>query len=323
MKRRVLLVAASALSAPAAATAQQSYPSRPISLVVAFPPGGQADVVARLAAPALERDLGVPVPVSNRPGASGEVGNSFVARAAPDGHTLLMGLSFMTLVPEAARVNGREPAYSPDQLQPIALFSLDPTVLIVPASSPIRTVEEFVEDVRRRPGAVAYSSAGNYSALHVSVVMLSQAAGLDMLHVPFQGGGPATAALLGGQVQCMAATPSAAAPLVRDGRARALAVWGRSRLPSFEGVPTFIERGFEGVEFYIWVGLFAPRGTPTSVVDRLRMAARSVTEAAEFQRAMAASGNTLDFRDGETFQRFYDEDTARGVRVVQRLGPIQ
>jgi tripartite-type tricarboxylate transporter receptor subunit TctC len=323
MKRRDLLAAASVFAAPGAAIAQPAYPSRPISLVVAFPPGGQADVVARLAAPALERNLGVPVPISNRPGASGEIGTAFVARAAPDGYTLLMGLSFMTLVPEAARVNGREPAYSPDQLQPIALLSLDPTVLIVLASSPIRTVEEFVEDVRRRPGAVAYSSAGNYSALHVSMVMLSQAANLDMLHVPFQGGGPATAALLGGQVQCMAATPSAAGPLVRDGRARALAVWGRNRLPAFEGVPTFIERGFADIEFYIWVGLFAPRGTPAPVLQRLRAAARSVTETPEFQRAMAASGNTLDFREGETFQRFYDEDTARGVRVVQRLGRIE
>jgi tripartite-type tricarboxylate transporter receptor subunit TctC len=323
MKRRELFAATAAVAVPAGAVAQPTYPSRPISLVVAFPPGGQADVVARLAAPALERNLGVPVPVSNRAGASGEIGNAFVARATPDGYTLLMGLSFMTLVPEAARVNGREPAYAPDQLQPIALLSLDPTVLIVPASSPIRTVEGFVEDVRRRPGAVAYSSAGNYSALHVSMVMLSQAAGLDMLHVPFQGGGPATAALLGGQVQCMAATPSAAGPLVRDGRARTLAVWGRNRLPGFDGVPTFIERGFEDVEFYIWVGLFAPRGTPASILDRLRTAARSVTGSAEFQRAMGNSGNTLDFREGEAFQRFYDEDTARGVRVVQRLGRIQ
>jgi tripartite-type tricarboxylate transporter receptor subunit TctC len=323
MKRRGFLAAATALTAPAGAFAQPAYPSRPVSLVVAFPPGGQADVVARLAAPAIERDLNVPVPVSNRPGASGEIGNAFVARSAPDGHTLLMGLSFMTLVPEAARVNGREPAYSPDQLQPIALLSLDPTVLIVPAASPIRTVEEFVENARRRPGQVAYSSAGNYSALHVSMVMLSQAVDLDMLHVPFQGGGPATAALIGSQVQCMAATPSAAGPLIRDGRARALAVWGRDRLPALSGVPTFIERGFEGVEFYIWVGLFAPRGTPTPILDRLRMAARSVAESTEFQRAMAASGNTLDYRDGEAFQRFYQEDIARGVRVVRRLGRIE
>lgn len=323
MKRRDLLVAAPALLAANAAHAQQPWPTRAISMIVAFPPGGQADVVARLAAPALERSLGVPVPVSNRPGASGEIGNAFVARATPDGYTLLMGLSFMTLVPEAARVNGREPAYAPDQFQPIALLSLDPTVLIVPAASPIRTVEEFIEDARRRPGAVAYASAGNYSALHVSMVLLSQVANLDMLHVPFQGGGPATAALLGGQVQCMAATPSAAGPLVRDGRARALAVFGRNRQPGFDGVPTFLERGIEGVEFYIWVGLFAPRGTPAPIIDRLRSAARAVTETQEFQRAMVASGNTMDFREGEAFQRFYDEDTARGVRVVQRLGRIQ
>ena len=322
MRRRNVVIAPLLLCAPGA-RAQPAFPSRPISLVVAFAPGGQADVVARLVSPAMERVLGAPMPIVNRPGASGEVGNAFVARAAPDGQTLLMGLSFMTIVPEAARVNGRTPAYAPDQLAPIALFSSDPTVLIVPASSPIRTVEEFVEDARRRPGQIAYSSAGNYSALHISMVILAQSAGLDMLHVPFAGGGPATVALMGGQVQCMAATPSAAAPLIRDGRARPLAVWGSSRLAGFEDVPTFLEKGFAGVEFYIWVGLFAPAGTPSGILDRLREAARTVAQDPDFKRALAASGNTLDHRDGPAFQRFYEEDTARGIRVVRALGRIE
>lgn len=323
MQRRHLLAAPLALGLPIPALAQAAYPSRPISLVVAFPPGGQADVVARLAAPVLERNLGVAIPVTNRPGASGEVGNAAVARAAPDGHTLLMGLSFMTLVPEAARINGRTPAYTPDQLTPIALLAADPTILVVPASSPIRTVEEFVAEVRRRPGEFAYSSAGNYSALHISMVLLAQQAGLDMLHVPFQGGGPATTALLGGQVQCMASTPSAVAGQARDGRVRPLAIFGRSRLPAYPDVPTFIETGFDGVEFYIWVGLFAPTGTPAPVLERLRVASRAVAEDVDFRRALATSGNTLDHRDGDAFRRFYEEDTARGVRVVQRLGKIE
>ncbi len=323
MHRRLVLAAPLALGLTRPALAQGAFPSRPISLVVAFPPGGQADVVARLAAPVLERQLGQPMPVTNRPGASGEIGNAAVARAAPDGHTLLMGLSFMTLVPEAARINGRTPAYTPDQLAPIALFAADPTVLVVRADSPIRTVEEFVAEARRRPGQLAYSSAGNYSALHVSMVLLAQQAGLDLLHVPFQGGGPATTALLGGQVQCMASTPSAATAQVRDGRMRALAIFGNSRLPNFPDVPTFTERGFDGVEFYIWVGLFAPAGTPAPVLERLREAARAVAEDAEFRRLLAASGNTLDYRDGEAFRQFYEADTARGVRVVQRLGRIE
>jgi len=321
MQRRLLLAAASL--SPLPALAQSGFPSRPVTLVVAFPPGGQADVVARVAAPALERLWRLPVPIVNRPGASGEIGNASVARATPDGYTLLMGLSFMTLVPEAARVNGRQPAYTPEQLAPVALLSADPTVLVVPAASPIRTLEEFIAEARARPGQLAYSSAGNYSALHISMAMLGQAAGLNMLHVPFQGGGPATTALLAEQVQCMAATPSAIAPHVQAGRVRPLAVWGRDRLPAFADVPTFLERGLEGVEFYIWVGLFAPSGTPTPIVASLTEAAASVVADEDFRRALAASGNTLDHRDGEAFRHFYNEDTARGVRVVRALGRIE
>ena len=322
LRRTVLGSIALTASAPAA-RAQDNFPSRPVSIVVAFPPGGQADVVGRPAAAALERIWRVAVPIQNRGGAAGAIGNAFVARAAPDGYTLLMGLSSMTLLPEAARVNGREPTYTPDMLAPIALFSADPTVLVVPAASPIRTLEEFIADVRRRPGQVSYSSAGNYSALHVPMAILSQAAGLDMLHVPFQGGGPALTALLGGQVRCMASGPGPIAAHVRAGTLRPIATWGRARLAGFEDVPTLIEKDFAEAEFYIWVGLFAPGGTPAPVLERIREAARGVAQDADFRRVMAASGNTLDHRDGEAFARFYQEDAARLVRVVQRLGRIE
>jgi tripartite-type tricarboxylate transporter receptor subunit TctC len=196
MQRRVFLAGAAALPFAAPALAQDTFPSRAVSMVVAFPPGGQADVVGRPVAAVLDRLWRVPVPITNRGGAAGEIGNGFVARSAPDGYTLLMGLSSMTFLPEAARINGRTPAYTPDMLTPIALFSADPTVLVVPAASPIRTIEEFIAEVRAKPGQIAYSSAGNYSALHVPMAMLSQAAGLQMLHVPFQGGGPALTAIL-------------------------------------------------------------------------------------------------------------------------------
>jgi tripartite-type tricarboxylate transporter receptor subunit TctC len=279
--------------------------------------------VGRPAAAALERIWRQPVPIQNRGGAAGAIGNAFVARATPDGYTLLMGLSSLTLLPEAARVNGREPTYSPEQLTPIALFAADPTVLVVPAASPIRTIEQFIEDVRRRPGQVSYSSAGNYSALHVPMAQLSQAAGLDMLHVPFQGGGPALTALLAGQVNCLSSGPGPVAPHVREGRLRAIATWGRSRLAGFEEVPTLIEKGFAEAEFYIWVGLFAPSGTPPAIIERIREAARAAAQDPDFRRIMAASGNTLDYRDGEAFQRFYQEDAARLVRVVRRLGRIE
>ena len=323
MKRRVLLGTAAAAAFAGGAAAQDSYPSRPVTIVVAFPPGGQADVVGRPVAAALERIWRVAVPIVNRGGAAGAIGNASVARAAPDGYTLLMALSSMALLPEAARVNGREPNYTPEMLAPICLFSADPTVLVVPAASPIRTIEDFIAEVKRRPGQVSYSSAGNYSALHVPMAQLSQAAGLDMLHVPFQGGGPALTALLGGQVNCLASGPGPVAPHVRNGTLRAIATWGRTRLAGFEDVPTLIEKGYPDCEFYIWVGLFAPAATPAPVMERIRDAARLVAADPDFRRVIATSGNTLDHRDGEAFLRFYNEDAARLVRTVRALGKIE
>lgn len=322
MNRRTWLVGAAL--APFAARAQtDAFPTRPVNMTVAFPPGGQADVVARPVAAALERIWRIAVPIVNRGGAAGAIGNAHVARAAPDGYTLLMALSSMPLLPEAARVNGREPNYAPEMLAPITLFSADPTVLVVPAASPLRTIEDFIADVRARPGQVSFSSAGNYSALHVPMAQLAQAARLDMLHVPFQGGGPALTALLGGQVQCLASGPGPVAAHIRSGALRPLATWGRTRLAAFPEVPTLIEKGFPDCEFYIWVGLFAPAGTPAPVIARIREASAQVVQDAEFLRAMAASGNSVDHRDGDAFLRFYEEDAARLVRVVRALGKIE
>jgi len=323
MQRRAVIAGTAAALAAGPALSQEGFPGRPVTLVVAFPPGGQADVVGRPVAAALERVWRVAVPIMNRPGAAGEIGNAAVARATPDGYTLLMALSSMALLPEAARVNGRAPSYDVAQLTPIALFSADPTVLVVPAASPIRSLEDFIAEVRARPGQVSYSSAGNYSALHVPMAQLAQAAQLDMLHVPFQGGGPALTALLGGQVNALASGPGPVAPHIRSGALRPLATWGRTRMAGLDGVPTLIEKGYPDCEFYIWVGLFAPTGTPAAVIERVRESSRLVAADAEFIKAMNASGNTLDHRDGEAFAQFYAEDSARLVRVVRALGKIE
>jgi tripartite-type tricarboxylate transporter receptor subunit TctC len=320
MRRRAVL--AGGLALPSLALAQD-FPTRPVSMVVAFPPGGQADVVARPVAAALERHWHQAVPVVNRAGAAGEIGNAFVARAAPDGTTLLMALSSLAILPEAARLFGRAPAYEMEQLAPIALFTADPTLLVVPAASPWRTVEEFIADARARPGQISYSSAGNYSALHVPMAMLATAAGIDLLHVPFQGGAPALTALLGGQVQALASGPGPVAPHLREGRLRALASWGAQRPPGMPEVPTLIERGFPEAEYYIWAGVFAPSGTPPRIREALRMAMAAAAADPETRGALAAGGNALDYRDGTAFEEFLRVDSARLVRAVRRIGRVE
>ncbi|WP_149537084.1 Bug family tripartite tricarboxylate transporter substrate binding protein [Siccirubricoccus phaeus] len=325
MRRRILL-GLGAASGPALlrpARAQAEFPSRAVTMLVAFPPGGQGDVVARPVAAGLERLWHVPVPVVNRAGAAGEIGYAAVARAAPDGYTLLMGLSSLAVLPEAARLFGRAPAYEVDQLTPVALFTADPTLLAVPASAPWRTLEEFIADARARPGAIPYSSSGLYSALHVPMAMLTSAAGIDLLHVPFQGGGPAMTAIVSGQVQALASGPGPLTPHVRDGRLRVLASWGARRIPGFEEVPTLRERGFPEAEFYIWAGVFAPTGTPLPVLARLREGMAAAARDPEVLKALAASGNNLDYRDGEGFADFFQADAARLRRAVQRIGKVE
>jgi tripartite-type tricarboxylate transporter receptor subunit TctC len=195
-------------------------------------------------------------------------------------------------------------------------------VLVVPAGAPWRTLEDFVADAKRRPGQITFSSAGNYSTLHVAMAMFTGAADLDLLHVPYQGGGPALTALLAGQVQALSSGPGPALPHVRDGKLRALAQWGARRAPGFEEVPTFIEKGYRDVEFYIWAGVFAPAATPAAVQDRLRAALRQAVADPELKRALEAAGSPIDYRDGEAFERFFREDSARLVRAVQRIGKV-
>ena len=263
MNRRELLKAAAAF--PLAQTAlshtafaQSPYPSRNITMIVPFPPGGQADLAARPIAQALERILGKPVIVDNRAGGGGgSVGNAAAARAEPDGHTLLMTLSSLAVLPEADRLFDRPVAYEVSQFAPVARVLADPTLLAVPASAPWKTLQEFVDDAKKRPGQIPYGSSGPYGTLHVAMEMFAASAGIKLLHVPFRGAGPALTALLSGTVQAMASAPGTLKQQVDDGKMRVLANWGAERVKSFPDLPTFRELGYKDVEFYIWAGLFA------------------------------------------------------------------
>jgi tripartite-type tricarboxylate transporter receptor subunit TctC len=322
LPRRALLAAAALPLAPAA-HAQSDWPARPVTMVVAFPPGGQADLAARPTAAALERILRQPVVVQNRGGAAGAIGNGFVARSAPDGYTLLMALSSIAVIPEAERLFNRAPPYTMDQFTPIALVNADPTMLAVPANAPWRSIEEFAAAARAAPGTIPYGSSGTYGTLHVAMEMFAHAAGIRLLHVPFGGAGPAITALLGGQIQALASAPGTLTQHVRDGRLRVLGCWGRDRVAAFPEVPTFMERGFAEVEFYIWAGLFAPAATPAPIVLRLREAMRQAVADPQLIQAFTAAGAPVAYMDQPDFQRFFDTDTARLLAAVRRIGRVE
>ena len=320
LPRRLLLAAP--LGAPLAARAQD-FPSRAVTLVVGFPPGGQADLAARPVAAALERLLRQPVVVQNRAGGAGAIGSGFVARVPADGYTLLMALSSLAVIPEAEKLFGRPPPYTVDQFAPIALVNADPTMLAVPADAPWRSIADFVADAKARPGDIPYGSSGAYGTLHVAMEMFATAAGIRLLHVPFQGAGPAITALLSGNIQALASAPGTLTQHVRSGRLRVLGCWGRERAPAFPEVPTFMEAGFPQVEFYIWAGLFAPAATPAPVVLRLRDAMRGAMQDPDLLRAFDAAGSPPRYLDAPDFARFFAEDSARLVGAVQRIGRVE
>src|SRR5678815_1239788 len=229
----------------------QDYPSRAITMIVPFPPGGVADIVGRPLAAMMEKSLKQPVVIVNRTGAGGALGMREVARAAPDGYTILMGLSSISIFPVSERVNGKQPNYELQDFAPIALVTADPTVLVVRADSPYKSVKDFVAAAKANPGKINYSSSGVYGTLHVAMEIFANAAGIKLFHVPYGGGGPAITALLGGQVEASAQGPAAAIGQIKGGKMRALAGWGTERLKLLPELPTFKELGYDA-EFYIW-----------------------------------------------------------------------
>jgi tripartite-type tricarboxylate transporter receptor subunit TctC len=322
--RAWLLLAVLALPATmmAPAGAQEAYPARPITLVVPFPPGGVADIVARPFAEALSPALGTSVVVDNKPGAGGGIGMGYVAKAKPDGYTLLLALSSVVILPESDRVTGRAPLYQLDQLVPIARLTADPTVLAVRADAPWKTLADFIADAKKRPGGIPYGSSGNYGTMHVPMEMLAASAGVKLLHVPYTGAGPAVIALLAGNIDAVASGPSTVIQHVRAGKLRVLASWGEKRLAALPDVPTLTELGYNAV-FYQWSGLFGPAGMPPAVVARLDAAARSAAADPRFVAALAALDTPVQYQDAATLQPFVDADARTLGEVVRRIGKLE
>ena len=302
--------------------AQAPYPSKPITMIVLFPPGGVADIVGRPLAAQMEKAFKQPVVVTNRTGAGGAVGMAAAAKAAPDGYTILMALSSISIFPVSDRIMGRTPAYEMRDFAPIALITADPTVLVVGADSPWKTLKEFVDSAKAYPGQINYSSSGVYGTLHVAMEIFANAAGIKLFHVPYQGGGPAVTALLGGQVHALASGPAAAIGQIKGGKMRALASWSTERLPLLPEIPTFKELGYDA-EFYIWSGVFAPATVPSPVLDRLRAAVREAANSAEFKGAMEKVSTPVSYLDAPAFRTYWERDAARLQKALEKIGKVE
>jgi tripartite-type tricarboxylate transporter receptor subunit TctC len=316
------LAALALLGSASPAFAQAAYPSKPITMVVPFPPGGLADIVARPVAEAMSRDLGQPVVIENKGGAGGGIGMGQVAKAPADGYTVLLSLSSFTVLPEADAILGRSPMYTLQSLRPIARFTADPTVLAVRAESPWKTVKDFVEDAKKRPGAINYGSSGNYGTMHVPMEILAQNAGIKMTHVPFTGAGPAVVALLGGQIDAVSSGPATVLQHVKAGKLRVLGHWGHGKLDALPEAPALKDAGYNA-EYAQWSGLFVPAGVPEPVAQRLRAAAKAAAQDARVKEVILGAGSPILYQDTPDFEKYVAADAKRMAEVVKKIGKVE
>ncbi|MFM9886081.1 MAG: tripartite tricarboxylate transporter substrate binding protein [Burkholderiales bacterium] len=321
------IVAAWVLAAMAAvlagvAAANDPFPDKRVQLIVPFPPGGVIDLTARPVAAALERLWKQPVIVVNRPGGGGGVGAVAMATSKPDGYSLLLAHMSMITIPASDRVFGRAPSFALDQFTPLGLLVADPLVIIAKSDGPYKTLQEMIEAARKAPGAVAYGSSGNYSAVHVPMEMIALNAGVKFNHVAYQGGGPALTAVMGGHVVATMVSPAAAIPQVKRGDLRALAVTGSRRIPTMPDTPTVIESGIPDVDFYLWVGVFAPAQLPGNIETSIRDGLTKALKDPELIAQMAKLNLPIEHMDAPAFKAFLAKEEQRLGAVIQRIGKV-
>jgi tripartite-type tricarboxylate transporter receptor subunit TctC len=300
----------------------QNYPNRTITIIVPAAPGGTNDINARPLAQALGKILGQSVVVVNRPGAGGAIGTAFAASAKPDGYTLVMPLATAAAIPEADLLYGRKPSFTMDQFTSIALLSADPNLLGTRIDAPWKSISELVADARQNPGRITYGTSGNYGPSHFMTEMFAHAAGIKLNHVAYGGGGPALIAMLGGQVGLAPVTPAQAMPHVQSGKLRVLASGGAKRIATLPDVPTFRELGYD-FEYHLWVGMFAPAGTPAPVLAVLRNAVKQAAQSQELIQALAKLQVEVSYLDAPEFEQFWRADARRVTEVVRRIGRIE
>jgi tripartite-type tricarboxylate transporter receptor subunit TctC len=323
LRRGLFAIALIATTLTSLAAAQEPYPSRSITLLVPFPPGGVTDITARPLAAVLERILKSPVVVANKAGAAGNVGRQAVAVSKPDGYTLMIDLVSISNGPAVDALFERPPAYSLDQFVPVARLTNDIPILVVNAETPWRTLPELVADLKKRPDEVTFSSSGPYGASHVPMAWLLQATGdLRMRHPPTTGGGPAMTAVLGNHAQMWVSPTGVTAAHIQAAKVRPLAVFSVTRHPRFPDVPTLKELGYD-IEYSFWVGLFAPKGVPAPALKAIGDAVRQAVQHPEFKSAMDKVQTEVAYLDADEFKRFWEQEAATIAGIIKRIGKAE
>jgi len=314
---RLIVALATSVVATTAAVASD-YPERPITMVVTFSAGGSSDVLARAVANALSQGLGKSVVVENRPGAGGHIGAEIVSRARPDGYTILFGTNGTLGIGPAIYKNLR---YNPAKdLVPVGILHKLPLMLIVQNNIPANNLQEFIAYAKAHPGKLTFASAGVGTASHLSGELLKEAAGIEILHVPYKGGGGAAPDLLAGNVSMMIETIPTALPFVANKQLRALGVTTRERSPTAPEVPTFAEQGLKDFDVTAWTGLFVPAGTPPEIIARLNAETLKIAQSPDYVAQIKKMGTDVATSSPEEFRKFVDTDVARWTEVVKRSG---
>jgi tripartite-type tricarboxylate transporter receptor subunit TctC len=326
MDRRSFVIGTAASATALAAGpvfAQETYPSHAITIVNAFPPGGANDIVTRPMAAVLESIVKQPVVIETKAGAGGQVGAQVAASAKPDGYTLLSHNNGISGYAEVDKLFDRQPKTTRADFIPLARLIADPILLVVNDQQPYKTAKEFIDDAKKRPDTIVYSSGGLYGATHLPVALLEKAAGLPKLrHLPTNGGGPAITALLGNNAQASTQAISATLQHIKSGKLRALASFGTTRSKALPDVPTLKELGYN-VEYYLWVGLFAPKGTPPNIVSTLSSAIDKAANTDQFKTAIANLGLDVGYLNAADFAKFWDADAKRADEAVRSIGRVQ
>ena len=315
MLQRSLILFALLMSAAAACA--QSYPGKPIRIVVPFAPGGGADIIARILGQKMTENWAQQVVIDNRAGASGNIGAEIVAKAAPDGYALLMASSALAINPSVYK---SVPYDAVKDFAPITQPGLLPNILVVHPSVPVKTVKDLVTLAKSKPGQLSYASAGAGTGTHLAAEMFKIMAGVEMVHVPYKGGGALITDLLGGQVALTFATLPSVMPYVKAGRLRAVAMTTAKRWPGLREVPTVAESGFRGFEVSTWIGLLAPAGTPKDVVNKLHGEVVRILRLADVRERFNGLGIEPVGDTPDHFSQYIRSEIAKYAKVVKQSG---